>query len=58
MLKQYETLGTITGEMILVNIFQLWYVFDAMKAEKCVLTTMDIVSDGFGFMLAFGDLSW
>lgn len=23
-----------------------------------MLTTMDIVHDGFGFMLAFGDLAW
>ncbi|XP_072101883.1 delta(14)-sterol reductase TM7SF2 isoform X2 [Mobula birostris] len=25
---------------------------------EAVLTTMDIVNDGFGFMLAFGDLTW
>ncbi|KTG38994.1 hypothetical protein cypCar_00003972 [Cyprinus carpio] len=25
---------------------------------EAVLTTMDIVHDGFGFMLAFGDLAW
>ena len=26
--------------------------------EKAILTTMDITTDGFGFMLCFGDLSW
>lgn len=26
--------------------------------QEAVLTTMDIVHDGFGFMLAFGDLAW
>jgi len=26
--------------------------------QQAVLTTMDIVHDGFGLMLAFGDLSW
>ena len=26
--------------------------------ERAILTTMDITTDGFGFMLAFGDLSW
>jgi delta14-sterol reductase len=26
--------------------------------EKAILTTMDITTDGFGFMLAFGDLAW
>lgn len=26
--------------------------------QEAVLTTMDIVHDGFGFMLVFGDLAW
>ena len=26
--------------------------------QEAVLTTMDITHDGFGFMLAFGDLAW
>ena len=26
--------------------------------EKAILTTMDITTDGFGYMLAFGDLAW
>jgi hypothetical protein len=26
--------------------------------QEAVLTTMDIVHDGFGFMLAVGDLAW
>ena len=26
--------------------------------QEAILTTMDIVHDGFGFMLAFGDLVW
>lgn len=33
------------------------YVWDALYHEPAILTTMDIVSDGFGFMLAFGDTS-
>lgn len=44
--------------MVLVNIFQFWYVFDGLWNEPAVLTTMDITTDGFGFMLAFGDLVW
>ncbi|KAL0030637.1 hypothetical protein WJX77_000398 [Trebouxia sp. C0004] len=31
---------------------------DALWFEKAILSTMDIVHDGFGFMLAFGDLVW
>ncbi|XP_048968429.1 delta(14)-sterol reductase LBR isoform X2 [Canis lupus dingo] len=44
--------------MILVNSFQLLYVVDALWNEEALLTTMDITHDGFGFMLAFGDLVW
>ncbi|KFO82648.1 Lamin-B receptor [Cuculus canorus] len=44
--------------MILVNSFQLLYVVDALWNEATILTTMDITHDGFGFMLAFGDLVW
>ena len=44
--------------MACVNIFQAVYVWDALYQEQAILTTMDITTDGFGFMLAFGDLSW
>ncbi|XP_043825823.1 delta(14)-sterol reductase TM7SF2 [Dromiciops gliroides] len=44
--------------MGLVNAFQLLYVVDALWNEEAILTTMDIIHDGFGFMLAFGDLAW
>ncbi|XP_036058324.1 delta(14)-sterol reductase LBR [Onychomys torridus] len=44
--------------MVLVNSFQLLYVVDALWNEEALLTTMDITHDGFGFMLAFGDLVW
>lgn len=29
-----------------------------LSLQESVLTTMDIIHDGFGFMLAFGDLAW
>ncbi|XP_069744076.1 delta(14)-sterol reductase LBR-like isoform X2 [Narcine bancroftii] len=44
--------------MILVNCFQLIYVLDALWNEAGILTTIDIVHEGFGYMLAFGDLVW
>ncbi|XP_039980736.1 delta(14)-sterol reductase LBR isoform X2 [Xiphias gladius] len=44
--------------MILVNLFQLLYVVDGLWNEEAILTTMDFMHDGFGFMLAFGDLVW
>uniref|UniRef100_A0A2I3H089 Delta(14)-sterol reductase TM7SF2 n=1 Tax=Nomascus leucogenys TaxID=61853 RepID=A0A2I3H089_NOMLE len=36
----------------------LLYVGDALWHEEAILTTMDITHDGFGFMLAFGDIAW
>eukprot|EP00195_Chlamydomonas_chlamydogama_P012789 CAMPEP_0202893210 /NCGR_PEP_ID=MMETSP1392-20130828/2832_1 /ASSEMBLY_ACC=CAM_ASM_000868 /TAXON_ID=225041 /ORGANISM="Chlamydomonas chlamydogama, Strain SAG 11-48b" /LENGTH=461 /DNA_ID=CAMNT_0049577463 /DNA_START=21 /DNA_END=1407 /DNA_ORIENTATION=- len=56
--KQRTHLGYITNSMMLTNAFQLYYVVDALWNEAAILTTMDITSDGFGYMLAFGDLSW
>lgn len=44
--------------MLLVNLFQLLYVVDGLWNEEAILTTMDLMHDGFGFMLAFGDLVW
>nr|XP_054759116.1 delta(14)-sterol reductase TM7SF2-like isoform X1 [Lytechinus pictus] len=44
--------------LILVCVFQFLYVFDALLYESAILTTMDIIQDGFGFMLVFGDLAW
>lgn len=43
---------------MVVTISQAIYVLDALYMEPAILTTIDIISDGFGFMLAFGDLAW
>lgn len=56
--KQYVSLGYVTNSMVMVCVFHFWYVLDALWFEKAILTTMDITTDGFGFMLAFGDLAW
>jgi len=56
--KQFEETGQIGLAMWLVNIFQLVYVVDALWYEAAILTTMDVTTDGFGFMLLFGDLAW
>lgn len=56
--KQYAELGYITNAVVLVNVFHLYYVVDALWNERAILTTMDITTDGFGFMLTFGDLAW
>lgn len=56
--KQQEKLGYVSGSMMLINAFQGLYVWDALYQERAILTTMDITTDGFGFMLVFGDLAW
>lgn len=56
--EQLAQYGSISGSMCLVNIFQAIYVWDALFQERAILTTMDVTTDGFGFMLIFGDLAW
>ncbi|CAG7852191.1 Delta(14)-sterol reductase; AltName: Full=C-14 sterol reductase; AltName: Full=Sterol C14-reductase [Serendipita indica DSM 11827] len=50
--------GRITDSMWLVILFEGFYVVDALYHETALFSTMDIISDGFGFMLSFGDLMW
>ena len=56
--EQYKLTGSVSGSMVLLNLFHFVYVWDSMFMEQCILTTMDITTDGFGFMLVFGDLAW
>lgn len=44
--------------MIVVNLLQAFYIFDGVLNEEGCLTMIDITTDGFGFMLSFGDLAW
>ncbi|KAF9431094.1 erg24, C-14 sterol reductase [Entomortierella beljakovae] len=56
--KQYHDLGRLTNSMVVVQILEAFYVVDSLWNESAVLTTMDITTDGFGFMLANGLLTW
>lgn len=56
--SQFAKLGYVTPSMALVCLFHAYYVLDSHLHERAILTTMDITTDGFGFMLAFGDLAW
>lgn len=56
--KQYTTHATISDSILIVTAFQSLYVADALYMEPSITTQMDITTDGFGFMLAFGDLVW
>ncbi|GAD91665.1 delta(14)-sterol reductase [Paecilomyces variotii No. 5] len=55
---QYRTYGYVSDSIILVTVFQGFYVLDALYMEPAILTTMDVIMDGFGYMLAFGDVVW
>ncbi|KAI4177128.1 MAG: hypothetical protein LQ343_000610 [Gyalolechia ehrenbergii] len=55
---QYKQYGFVSDSILLITLFQSLYVFDALWMEPAILSTMDITTDGFGFMLAFGDLVW
>ena len=46
--QQYQRLGYVTGSMLLINLFQGIYVWDAQFQERAILTTMDITTDGKG----------
>ena len=50
--------GQADTRPVIVTITQSVYILDALYNESAILTTMDITTDGFGFMLAFGDLAW
>lgn len=55
---QYREHGTISDSILLITAFQTLYVLDGLYMEPSILTTIDVTTDGFGFMLAFGDLVW
>lgn len=55
---QYRTYGYVTDSIILATLFQGFYVLDGLYNEPGILTMMDIIMDGFGYMLSFGDLVW
>ncbi|XP_068730271.1 delta(14)-sterol reductase LBR-like isoform X1 [Montipora capricornis] len=56
--KEHEKYGEVSTSMILVCVFQFLYVADCLFFESSFLSTMDIIEEGFGFMLAFGDISF
>ena len=53
---QAEKHGEVSWSMVFVVAVQGWYIIDSLWNEAAVLTIMDITEDGFGWMLAYGDL--
>ena len=56
--KQFRTYGTVSDSILFVTAVQAFYVLDGQYQERGILTMIDITSDGFGFMLSFGDVAW
>ncbi|TWU73159.1 erg24, C-14 sterol reductase [Metarhizium rileyi] len=56
--QQYRNFGYVTDSIIFITVVQALYVVDSWWFEPAILTTIDITTDGFGMMLAFGDLVW
>lgn len=56
--EDWQRHGSLQPALVLVTLFHTVYVADGLWNEEAILTTMDIVHDGFGFMLVFGDLVW
>jgi protein-S-isoprenylcysteine O-methyltransferase Ste14 len=55
---QWQRHGRVTVPMLLVLVFQLFYVADYFAHERAVLSTWDIRHERFGWALAWGDLVW
>ena len=56
--NQYHKYGSVSDSIVLVTALQAFYVFDGVLNEEGCLSMIDITTDGFGFMLSFGDLAW
>ncbi|KAG5948716.1 Delta(14)-sterol reductase [Claviceps pazoutovae] len=56
--QQYRNFGFVTDSIVCITVVQAVYIVDSWWFEPAILTTMDITTDGFGTMLAFGDLVW
>ncbi|PKY00231.1 putative C-14 sterol reductase [Aspergillus campestris IBT 28561] len=56
--QQYRNYGYVTDSILFVTAVQAYYVLDGQYNESHVLSMMDIITDGMGFMLTFGDIVW
>jgi Delta14-sterol reductase len=55
---QFKAHGRLSDSILYITAFQALYVLDALYMEPAIMTQIDITTDGFGFMLAFGDIGW
>lgn len=55
--KQYETIGRFTPELLFMCLAHFLYVNACMKGEECIPTTWDIFYEKWGYMLIFWNMS-
>ncbi|MCB9750876.1 MAG: hypothetical protein H6713_12890 [Myxococcales bacterium] len=55
---QHETLGYLTPQMVLYQVFWWFYLTTHYRAEPGLLSMWDIIAERFGFMLVWGDLAF
>lgn len=53
---QYLKYGHVSASILMVTVFQMYYVVDAIYYESGLVSVIDTTVDGFGFMLVFGDI--
>lgn len=56
--QQYRNYGYASDSILFTTAVQTFYVLYGQYAEARVLSMMDIITDGLGFMLTFGDIVW
>ena len=55
--KQFETLGHFTPELLFMCLAHFLYANACMKGEECIPTTWDIFYEKWGYMLIFWNMS-
>lgn len=56
--KQYRQYGYVSDSILIVAAVQSYYALEGQYHESGTLGMMDIVTNGLGFMLTFGDIVW
>lgn len=56
--QQYRNYGYVSDSILFTAAVQSFYSLYGQFAESRVLSMMDIITDGLGFMLTFGDIVW
>lgn len=56
--QQYRTYGFVSDSIVVTAAVQTFYVLYGQYNEQRLLSMMDIITDGLGFMLTFGDIAW